>query len=174
MTAIADSEPTIARRFLTRLGDSKGQKYTIKGRPNPPDFLLSVDEKESWLELSDIYLNNAQARFLNSSNEKVLRFSGSPDETALRMFNKLNEKVSKLSYKNVFEKLGPGILLLTCQDMVFDSVNLSRMEEGLHSFAPFGDRGFFARVYFEYLIDAQRFYRVVYPRDEALASVPFL
>ena len=123
------------------------------------------------MELSDIYLNNAQAKFLNRSSEKMFRFSGSPDETALRIFNKLNEKVSKLSYKNVFEKLGPGILLLTCQDMMFDSVNLSRMEQGLHSFTPVADRGFFARVYFEYLIDGQRFYRVVYPRDEALTSV---
>jgi hypothetical protein len=78
-----------------------------------------------------------------------------------------------LSYKNVFEKLGPGILLLTCRDIVFDSVNLSGMEAGLYSFAPVGDRGFFARVYFEYLIDDQRLYRVVYPRNEALASVPF-
>src|SRR5712672_2290330 len=145
MAAIADSELTVAQRFLTWLSDSTGQKYAIKDRPNPPDFVLSVDEKESWLELSDIYLNNAQAKFLNRSSEKMFRFTGSPDETALRIFNKLNEKVSKLSYKNVFEKLGPGILLLTCQDMMFDSVNLSRMEQGLHSFTPVADRGFFAR-----------------------------
>jgi len=173
MAAISDSELTVAERFLTWLSDSTGQKWTIKNSPNPPDFLVSVDDKESWLELSDIYLNNAQAKFLNRSNEKVFRFSGSPDETALRMFNKLNEKVSKLSYKNVFEKLGPGVLLLTCQDIVFDSVNLSRVEEGLYSFAPVGDRGFFARVYFEYLIAGRRLYRVAYPRNEALASAPF-
>jgi len=165
----ADFELTIARRFLTWLAIN-GESYLIKDRPNPPDFVFSLGGKDSWLELTDIYLNNEQARFLNRPEEKRFSFFGSPDEPALRLFNKLNEKLSKPSYRDVFEKLGPGLLLLTCQDIAFDSVNLARIEEGLYSFCPFDDRGFFKSAYFEYKIDDQRVYRLVYPRDEAVGS----
>jgi hypothetical protein len=165
-----DFELKIAQRFLVCLADSVGQKCVIKDRPNPPDFLFSIGDTETWLELSDIYLSDEQARFLNRSEEKVFKFEGSADETALRMFTKLKEKLAKPSYNDAFARFGPGILLLTCQDVVFGSVDLARIADGLYSFSPFEDRGFFKRAYFEYLLDGQRVYRVVYPRDEALAD----
>ena len=165
-----DYELRIAERFLACLSDSMGQKYVIKGRPNPPDFEFSLGDTETWLELTDIYSNNDQARFLNRSEEKVFRFEGSVDVTALRMITKLNEKLSKPSYNDAFQKFGPGILLLTCQDVLFGPVDLAQIRESVYSFSPVEDRGFFKRAYFEYLLDGQRVYRVVYPRSEALAD----
>src|SRR5262249_48898157 len=73
----------------------------------------------SVLEVSDIYLNNRQAKFLNSPNERRFSFSGSLAEPALPLFDKLNEKLAKTSYRKIYKERGAGILLLTCQELLF-------------------------------------------------------
>jgi hypothetical protein len=157
----AASEIRIAERFATWLSATTGQRHTVIAGPDPPDFLM---EPEMWLEVSDIYLNNAQAKFLNSPDEKRFRFHGSPDEPALRLLLKLDEKLGKTSYQKIYGERGAGILLLTCQDCAFDEVNLARVHEALASFRSTNDQGFFRTVYFEYKLPAdERVYEVIYP-----------
>jgi hypothetical protein len=150
----------IAQRFAEHLSRD-GTTYSVVPAPDPPDFFL---EPDTWLELSDIYLSDAEAKFLNSPSERHFSFECSPDEPALRLLQKLNEKLGKPSYQAVYDARGPGFLLLTCQDCVFDEVNLARVHEALASFRPSGDQGFFKAAYFEYrLPGADRIYELIHP-----------
>jgi hypothetical protein len=155
------SEIQIAERFAAWLAKTAGQSYTISRGTNPPDFLM---EPQTWLEVSDIYLSNEQAKFLNSPEEKSFSFQGSPDDPALRLLQKLDEKLGKTSYRRIHDERGAGVLLLTCQDCFFDEVNLARVHKALASFRPTNDQGSFRTVYFEYRLPAdERVYEVIYP-----------
>ncbi len=155
------SETQTAERFAVCLAKTTGQSHTISRGPNPPDFLM---EPKTWLEVSDIYLSNEQAKFLNSPKQKSFSFQGSPDDPALRLLQKLDEKLGKTSYQKIHDERGAGILLLTCQDCFFDQVNLARVHETIASFRPTNDQGFFRIAYFEYRLPAdERVYEVIYP-----------
>lgn len=122
-------------------------------------------EPDGWLEVSDVYLRNEQAKFLNVTSERSFGFSGPLDETALRLVAKLDEKLGKQSYEGVHAQRGRGTLLLTCQDCFFDAVNLAQVHQAVASFRSTNDRGFFEVAYFEYqLPDEERTYEVVYPK----------
>jgi hypothetical protein len=161
-----DVELMEADRFLRCLAESVDQNYAIKDRPNPPDFVFSLGDTEMWLEVTDIFLSNEQAKFQKPSTGGSFTWNAPVDETSRRMF----EKLSKTSYKVAFEKYGPGILLLTCRDFGFGAVDLGQIARDLNSFSPVEDQGFFKRAYFEYCFEGQRVYRVAYPRDEALTD----
>jgi len=156
------SEARIAERFATWLSQVTGRQYTVSLGGDPPDFLM---EPEGWLEVSDIYLRDEHAKFLNSPAERTFGFSGPLDETALRLIRKLDEKLGKQSYEPAYTQLGKGTLLLTRQDTFFDAVNLAQVRQALASFRPTNDRGFFKTAYFEYQLPGEdRAYDVVYPR----------
>jgi hypothetical protein len=122
-------------------------------------------EPEGWLEVSDIYMRNEQAKFLNVLNGSSFGFEGPLDEIALRLVAKLDEKLGKQSYEHAYRERGKGLLLLTCQDFFFDGVNLAQAHQALALFTPTNDRGFFQAAYFEYqLSGGDRTYEVVYPR----------
>ena len=167
--ANAASETQIAERFARWFSETTGQSYTISRGPHPPDFLM---EPRTWLEVSNIYLSNEQAKFLNLRGGKEFSLSGSPDEpasspdeSARRLLKQLDEELAKTSYRAIYQERGQGILLLTCQDFFFDEVNLARFREKLHSFTPSDDQHFFSAAYFEYgLPTRERVYEVIYPR----------
>jgi len=155
-------ETKIAERFAAWLSEKTKQPHIVSRGCDPPDFLLTPG---TWLEVSDIYLSDEEAKFLNSPELRKFSFSGSPDEPALRLLSKLDEKLAKTSYRAIYQQRGQGILLLTCQYCLFDEVNLARVREGLDSFTPRSDQRFFSTVYFEYRLPAEeRVYEVIYPR----------
>jgi len=157
----AASDMPIAQRFAEYLSRG-GESYTVVPAADPPDFLL---EPGTWLELSDIYRNEGEATFLNSPTETRFSFQGSPDEPAVRLLQKLDEKLAKTSYQHIYDQRGSGLLLLTCQDCAFDEVNLAQVHQAVASFRPTDDRGFFEAAYFEYrLPNEERTYEVVYPK----------
>ena len=158
------AETRIAERFADWLSNETGQPQAITRGPNPPDFLLSSG---TWLELSNIYLNNEEAKFDNSPQYKTFSINCSPDQLAFRLLQKLDEKLAKKSYRRIYQQRGKGILLLTCQDFFFDQVNLARAREHLTSFHPTNDQGFFKVAYFEYRLDGGRFYDPIYLRGLA-------
>jgi hypothetical protein len=158
------SEMLIARRFAKWLSHSTSQAYTVTRGPNPPDFLLNPG---TWLELTNIYLSDKQAKFLNSPEVRRFRFRGSPEKLSFRLLKKLDEKLAKTSYRAVHQERGPGVLLLSCQDCFFDEVILNRVQKAVISFKPRDDRGFFRRAYFEYRLPASdHVYEIIYPASE--------
>lgn len=154
------SEKRTAERFTAWLSQTTGHKYTVTLGDDPPDFIM---EPDGWLEVTDIYLRDEQAKFLNVSTERSFGFSGPLDETAVRLVAKLEEKLAKQSYEGVYAQRHKGTLLLTCQDCFFDAVNLAQVHQALKSFRPADDRGFFEVAYFEYRLPGEeRNYEVVY------------
>src|SRR5882757_8352397 len=67
----------VANSTVKWLSDRTSQFYTVTRGPNPPDFLLNPG---SWLELSDIYLSNEEAKFDNSREDGKFTFECSPEE----------------------------------------------------------------------------------------------
>jgi hypothetical protein len=106
------SETRIAERFADWLSKETGQRHSVTRAPNPPDFLLSTG---TWLELSNIYLNDEEAEFCNSPKEQTLSGICSPDQLALRLLQKLDEKLANKSYQEIYQQRGKGILLLTAR-----------------------------------------------------------
>ena len=162
-----DYERKIAKRFIDLWSEQRRETYSILDGPDPPDFLLDSRTQKTWLEVTDIYRNQAQGKFMNCSTEKTYAFFGDPSKTAESLINQLSRKLGNPNYRKVFEQRGAGMLLLTCQDCVFDEVNLARVDEGLLGFKPFEDQGFFNIAYFEYrLPDGRRFYDEIYAEQE--------
>ena len=158
------SETRIAERFATWLSQLTGRKCSVRPGDDPPDFVI---EPEGWLELSNIYLSEAEAKFDNSREGGKFTFECSPEQTAERLLQKLDEKLAKASYREIYKQRGKGILLLTCQDFFFDAVNLTRVQQRLESFHPTKDHGFFEVAYFEYQVPAaDRVYQIIYPANE--------
>jgi len=156
------SESRIAERFAACLSHKLGRQYTVSPGGDRPDFIM---QPEGWLEVTDIYLRNEQAKFLNSPREKRFGSSGPLDETAHRLIARLDDKLGKESYQPVYASRGKGTLLLTSQDCFFDAVNLAQVHQVLASFRPTNDRGFFQTAYFEYQLPGEdRVYEVIYPR----------
>ena len=89
-----------------------------------------------------------------------------PDQIALFLINQLQKKLSNPSYRRVYDVRGKGILLLTCESIAFDVVNLTRVVEELVAFQSMNDLGFFATAYFEYDLERERYYRLIYGHVE--------
>jgi hypothetical protein len=160
------SEKLQADRFKQWRFESTGDNYLISDGPNPPDFYLDLPDRKGWLEVTDVFENNEDAKFRYSKIPRY-SFSGSPDQTARFLINQLQKKLSNPSYRGAYEERGKGILLLTCESIGFDAVNLARVEEALGTFQPISDLGFFATAYFEYEIEGRQNYRLVYRHEEA-------
>jgi hypothetical protein len=156
------SEKRVAERFVTWLSSAEGRHYAVSPGADPPDFVL---QPEGWLEITEIYMRNTQAKFLNAPNESHFRFKGTLDETALRLIGKLDEKLGKKSYEHIYAERGQGFLLLTCRDFCFDEVGLAQTHKAIASFTPTNDQAFFQAAYFEYHLPGGDFtYELVYPR----------
>ena len=159
-----DSEVHIAERFALWFSRKAGKRYTVARGDDPPDFVMTP---EGWLEVTDIYLSNEQAKVINSPTEKRFSVQCSPEQLALRLLQERDKKFAKRSYQQIYDQRGPGILLLTCQDFFFDQVNLEEVKEALRQcYYPLDDKGFFKAAYFEYqLPDKNRFYDLIYPQE---------
>jgi hypothetical protein len=169
-----EAERLKAAHFVEWVHERTGTRYSITDGPNPPDFLLQSNSHQTWLEVTDIYLSNEQAKFLNSPASQIFRFCGSPDEPAIRLVSQLDRKLSKDSYRPIFEKHGKGFLLLTCEYFMSDDVNLARVEECLEclpSYFPMNDQGFFSKAYFEYRMRGAgpTIYELVYSDGKVVA-----
>ena len=162
-----------AEPFAEWFSEHTGRQYSVVDGPNPPDFLLQSNSDQTWLEVTAIYLSNKQAEFLNSPNIQTFSSCNSLDETTLRFINQFNRKLSKNSYRSMFEKHGKGILLLTCEDFGFDDVNLPSVQKFLDcppSYFPADDQGFFGKVYFGYcLLGEGPHYKLVYSDGTVIA-----
>jgi len=116
---VTPSEKLQAVRFAEWFSARTETQHRITDGPDPPDALMQSNGRQTWLEVTDIYLSNEQARFLNSPGGQIFEFNGSPDEPLFRLVSQLNRKLSMKSYRPIFEKYGKGFLLLTSKDFVF-------------------------------------------------------
>lgn len=158
-------ERRIAERFAQFLAARDNLPCSVTPADNPPDFLLTIGESQTWLELSDVFLSNSEAKFLNRPQEKPFEFHCAVDELARRLRERLDNKLGKQSYERVARRLGAGTLLLTCQHCVLTEVDIAHVEEAVRTYKATTDRGFFRVAYFEYQLQGEsRQYVTAYRR----------
>jgi hypothetical protein len=66
------SEARIAERFAVWFSRMAGRPYTVAPGDNPPDFVM---RPEGWLEVTEIYLSNLQAKYINLPTADALQTS---------------------------------------------------------------------------------------------------
>ena len=151
-------EDAVIDQFLGWYNSKHGTEFCVFEKPEPPDALAQHDDKFMWIEHADIYRSSEEAR-----EERAAVTSGEtpyerqehpicePDKrTAFAFITTLTKKLSKDSYDKWFEKYGPGILLLTERDLLFNDSTWDCITEQLkvHNFR--NDKGYFETVYLGY------------------------
>lgn len=91
-------------------------------RPEPPDAIVKINEKETWIEITDAFFskNLAESITTNIADDKVHkpvqqdhRFCINPDEHFSDILESvIVNKYDKVSLGNVYKEFGSGILLV--------------------------------------------------------------
>lgn len=147
-------EDAVIDQFLEWYNSKNGTNFKVFEKPQPPDALAQDDGKFIWLEHADIYRNSEEAREERSAvtpgeipyERRDLIYE--PDKrTAFAFIATLTNKLSKNSYNIWFEKYGPGILILTERDPLFNESTLDCITEELKTANLQSDQGYFHTVY---------------------------
>lgn len=153
-------EEALLQEFIVWLKSNESTDYRIVDRPDPPDAIITSSLKTTWIEHADIVRSDEEAHELFSLlNPEEPRYfhkglaidghDGLPRE-AVRT---LAKKLTKASYASICTAHGPGLLLLSEMDPLFDESTLREIVEDVREFlrqCPEVNRGYFERVYLRY------------------------
>jgi len=148
-------ENAVIEQFVAWQNSSTGKNYKIVAKPEPPDALLEHDGDYKWVEHADIYRSAEEAReeySLVTTGEQPYFHTEhpivSPDaRIAASVYAVLQHKLSKNSYAEVHRRHGPGVLVLSERDPLFDESTLNDIYEVLRGAEYEGEKGFFEAVY---------------------------
>ena len=151
-------EESVIEQFLAWYNSKHGTAFRVIEKPQPPDALAQDHEKYIWIEHADIYRSREEAREERSAvtpgetpYERQEHPIYEPDKrTAVAFVSTLNKKLSKDSYDKWFKKYGPGILILTERDPLFDQSTWNCIIEKVNAHFFEDDKGYFERVFFGY------------------------
>lgn len=167
-------EKFIVKQFLYWFNLRTGKNYEVVGKPEPPDALIKYQGEHKWVEHADIYRSSEEAREEYSSvtpSEEVYFHTEHPiiapdARIALRVYKILNHKLSKSSYAEAHGKYGPGILILTERDPLFDESTLNEICQFLDGAKYDDDKGFFEAAYLGIRSMRDMVFYQLYPRVE--------
>lgn len=120
-------EDGIIKEFLEWFNRDQSTDYELISRPDPPDAILRSSGGMLWVEHADILRNEEEAHELFSMMNPaepsyrhqglaINGYDGLPDA----FISILHSKLNKASYDGARNEHGPGILLLTEMDPLFD------------------------------------------------------
>ncbi len=164
-------EDGIIKEFLEWFNRNQSTDYELISRPDPPDAILRSSGGMLWLEHADILRNEEEAHELFSMmnpDEPSYRhqglaingYDGLPDA----FISILHSKLNKASHDGARNEHGPGLLLLSEMDPLFDEGTLKSITENLTSFLqayPDGGRKNFSHVYLRYWENSRRQYTFI-------------
>lgn len=112
-------EEAVLRKFTEHL-KSDGIHMEIMSRPDPPDAVVELDGKRTWVEITDAFLDEDHAIGLTSNTSDDVehvpdddRLIIAPDETFSNVLHSVIEaKYKKTSMRSIAKSQGPGILLV--------------------------------------------------------------
>lgn len=167
-------ESFVVERFVLWLNERTGRNYEVVGKPEPPDALIEYQGEHKWVEHADIYRSSEEAREEYSSvtpGEEAYFHTEHPifapnARIASRVYATLRNKLSKSSYAEAHGKYGPGILVLTERDQLFDKSTLNEIFQFLAGAKYDGDRGFFEAAYLGIQSMGDLEFFQLYPRVE--------
>lgn len=151
-------ENAVIDQFLSWYNLKHRTGFKVFSKPEPPDALAKFKQKVIWIEHADIYRSREEAREERSfitpgetSYERQERPIFEPDNRVSEAFIfTMENKLSKDSYKKCCEKYGPGILLLTERDPLFNQSTWDSMSSALESCSFESDKGYFKKAYLGY------------------------
>ncbi len=110
---LEDGELAQCRRFIEWRRKQFDEQFTIIGRPNPPDFILELSGKQTWLEVTDVFPKDEDVDWLLAVTPPSRDLENADDQFVEKAVKQLNTKLSKKSYLSCFNQLGQGFLMLT-------------------------------------------------------------
>ena len=145
----------VIQKYVRWHNDLNKSNYCIVETPDPPDALISDGKSTSWIEHTDLFRNQDEARSLMtfiSQGESHIPHSANlivePDkQMAQGLIDRLGDKFSKRSYEPFFDKFGKGTLLVSVQDPLFGYDTLQEIETALRDYTFNGDLGYFKDVF---------------------------
>lgn len=112
-----------------------GLNLTIVSRPDPPDAMLSDGSFTTWMELTDAFFSPEWARDLCSfASDKEHRpmarglYIDMDGQLARTFCDALEHKASKLSYRPLIERYGPGILVVGLESPWLDDESIDAID----------------------------------------------
>lgn len=112
-------EEAVLRHFKAHLED-KGVILQVLERPEPPEAIVEIDGKRTWVEITDAFLDDAHAKSVTSAAcDNVARMPDGrrlilePDETFSNVLRTVIEKkYEKASMRAIAASRGQGVLLV--------------------------------------------------------------
>ena len=175
-------EEGIIKEFIELLNQEQSADYKVISRPDPPDAILRSSRGSLWVEHADILRNKEEAHELfamMNPAEPSYRHQGLAikgyDGLADAFIAILHSKLNKASYDGARNEHGPGLLVLSEMDPLFDEWTLESITENLTSYLqayPDGGRKNFSHVYLRYWNNSLRQYTFVklveFPRQKLI------
>jgi len=112
-------EDAVLRGFSEHL-KARDSFLKIISKPDPPEAIVDINGKKTWVEITDAFLDETHAIGLTSgASDDVTHISDSrrliidPDATFKKSLLKvINKKYIKASMQTLASNIGPGILLV--------------------------------------------------------------
>jgi hypothetical protein len=161
---LEDGELAQCRRFIEWRRKQFDEQFTIIGRPNPPDFILELSGKQTWLEVTDVFPKDEDVDWLLAVTPPSRDLENADDQFVEKAVKQLNTKLSKKSYLSCFNQLGQGFLMLTDRYYFINAVPLHQLEKALRAGVLGSDLGCFKEAYLECYVEGAWQYGMIYPQ----------
>lgn len=130
-------ERAIIKEFLDWTNMRRRTKYSVISEPDPPDAIIHSARKTTWIEVADVFWTDsfAQDKFSYVTPGEHHRpmhpgpYQNMDMEFAKRFIEVVGKKLSKASYALVYQRYGPGILVLCIHHPWFDGYTIEAMND---------------------------------------------
>jgi hypothetical protein len=108
----------------------------VTSRPDPPDAILSDGSVSTWMELTAAFFSQGWAKDLSSYGSRkghtpmaTGQYMDMDKQFAENFCDLLQQKAGKTSYRELVERYGPGILVVSLESPWLDGETLDAMKE---------------------------------------------
>ncbi len=149
-------ENAVIQQFVTWWNKKNNLNYEITEKPDPPDAIIMDGKEISWIEHTDLYGDRVMARneiTLLAKDEKhkphdpKVPFIEPDLNIASELINRIEDKLSKKSYKSWKQKYGKGYLIISERDPFFDEESINEIINIIRNKNIANDRKYFKGVY---------------------------
>lgn len=130
-------ERAVVRQFLLWLNETQPACYQVVDEPDPPDAVIESSALRTWVEIGDVFWNDAYAKsFLSFATPGELHkpvprgpYSNVDWEFATRFVSVLRGKLENTSYEPFCGTYGQGYLVLCIYHPWFDETTRHAMQQ---------------------------------------------
>lgn len=129
----AAHEAAVLESFI-KYQASLGKEMRVVDTPDPPDAIVTIGGKETWIELTNAFLHRRLAESITSYAADDMEHKGLPNGRLQvvepdKMYGRILEEIilkkyKKRSLKKTYEELGAGILLVGIQNPLSNTCDL--------------------------------------------------